>query len=526
MLGNVIKEDRIGQGILGGRSKISDGIVVRVGLIGAENKEVEVWSFSMCGSVRGLQVSGERPESQQETDLLLNPTPKNTSHHHDFNHGPNGYPHKPNKHICSIIPPNLLHDILERNNTSQETRAAVQKTYDHCSKLLSKRKAHCHQDQVSGARQGLAASGASSSSSTPEDQARAQHNIQATQNIHSLRSAADTSSTTGASTSAAAGTPAPDAEDGLFRKIYSSQKTDKLRKKLLYTEGGDVKVLEADVSAKEVLEYFGKTFEFYKEVFGRDGIDDANLKMIGSLHFDDDPGPPGMDNAFWDGDEMAFGDGDGEIFGSFTKNIDVIGHELTHGVVQFTANLKYEIQSGALNESMADVFGTMIKQYFYPSGKQLAADADWLIGEGIFLPAITNAKALRSMKAPGTAYNNPKVGKDRQPSTMAGYAKLPNTDAGDYGGVHINSGIPNHAFYLASVALGGYSWEKAGKVWYAALCDEKLKGIDTGTAFKVFADLTVEYAKSLFDADTEEKIKKAWVDVGVLEAAKEPKDEV
>lgn len=128
---------------------------------------------------------------------------------------------------------------------------------------------------------------------------------------------------------------------------------------------------------------------------------------------------------------MAFGDGDGEIFGSFTKNIDVIGHELTHGVVQFTANLEYEIQSGALNESMADVFGTMIKQYFHPSGKQLATDADWLIGEGIFLPAITNAAALRSMKAPGTAYNNPKVGKDRQPATMAGYVSSPNTDAGD-----------------------------------------------------------------------------------------------
>jgi len=402
-------------------------------------------------------------------------------------------PHKPCKHFCSIIPPNLLLDILESNNTSQETRAAVQKTYDHCGKLLAKRKTHCHGGHSggagAGARQGLTASASGGTSTTP----------------------------------------APDAEDGLFRKIYTSQKTAKLRKKLLYSEGGDLTTLEADESAKEVLEYFGKTFEFYKEVFERDGIDGENLQMIGSLHYDDIPGPPGMDNAFWDGDEMAFGDGDGEIFGSFTKNIDVIGHELTHGVVQFTANLEYEIQSGALNESMADVFGTMIKQYFHPDGKQLASDADWLIGEGIFLPAVTNAKALRSMKAPGTAYNNPKVGKDRQPATMAGYVESPNTDAGDWGGVHINSGIPNHAFYLASVALGGYSWEKAGMIWYKALLDEKLVGIDTGTAFKVFADLTVGYAKSLFDADVEAKVKKAWTDVGVLqasEAPKEPKDEV
>lgn len=391
--------------------------------------------------------------------------------------------HKSCKHFCSIIPPSLLLDILESNNTSQETRAAVQKTYDHCGKLLAKRKTHCH---GGGARQGLTASSGGTSG-----------------------------------TSAAA---APDAEDGLFRKIYNSQKTAKLRKKLIYSEGGDLSTLEADQSAKEVWDYFGKTYEFYKEVFERDGIDDKNLKMIGSLHYDDIPGPPGMDNAFWDGDEMAFGDGDGEIFGSFTKNIDVIGHELTHGVVQFTANLEYEIQSGALNESMADVFGTMIKQYFHPDGKQLATDADWLIGEGIFLPAITNAKALRSMKAPGTAYNNPKVGKDRQPATMAGYVKSPNTDAGDWGGVHINSGIPNHAFYLASVALGGYSWEKAGKVWYAALLDKSMVGIDTSTAFKVFADLTVGYAKSLFDADVEAAVKKAWTDVGVLEAADEPKE--
>ncbi|CZT43529.1 related to Protease PrtS [Rhynchosporium secalis] len=452
--------------------------------------------------------------------------------------------HTPRKHICSIIPPSLLLDILEGNNTSQETRAAVQKTYDHCGKLLAKRKSNSHQGHQGASNHNLTASGgqshrphghsiipsyvfsdiASSSSASPSEQEQAESNIQSTQRIHSLRTATDTNTNTGpaANTSNGAKEKAPNAEDGLIRKIYSSQKTAKLRKKLLYTEGGDVKDLETDTGAQEVLDYFGKTFEFYKEVLGRNGIDDKDLQMIGSLHYDDVPGPPGMDNAFWDGDEMAFGDGDGEIFGSFTKNIDVIGHELTHGVVQFTANLEYEIQSGALNESMADVFGTMIKQYFHPSGKQLASDADWLIGEGIFLPAITNAKALRSMKAPGTAYNNPKVGKDRQPATMDGYVKSANTDAGDWGGVHINSGIPNHAFYLASVAIGGYSWEKAGKVWYAALRDESLKGIDTGTAFKVFADLTVGYAKKLFDAEVEAAVKKAWVDVKVLTATKTP----
>ena len=147
-----------------------------------------------------------------------------------------------------------------------------------------------------------------------------------------------------------------------------------------------------------------------------------------------------------------------DYFPGFTKNIDVIGHELMHGITQHTAGLEYEFQSGALNESISDVFGSMIKQYYHPKGKQLATDADWLIGEGIFLSTLTGAKALRSMKAPGTAYDNPKIGKDRQPADMDAYKKLPNTSSGDWGGVHTNSGIPNHAFYLAATKLGGYSW--------------------------------------------------------------------
>jgi Zn-dependent metalloprotease len=135
------------------------------------------------------------------------------------------------------------------------------------------------------------------------------------------------------------------------------------------------------------------------------------------------------------------------------------------------------------------------------------------------LPSITGAMALRSMKAPGTAYNNPKIGKDRQPADMDGYVKMRNTEAGDNGGVHINSGIPNRAFYLASVGFGGYSWEKAGKVWYAALTDDKLQGIDSSTAFTVFADLTTQHAKDLYDAEGEAVVKKAWTDVKVYKAA-------
>ncbi|EHK96529.1 putative protease prtS [Glarea lozoyensis 74030] len=377
------------------------------------------------------------------------------------------------KHVCCIIPPPLLKEILDNGNPSEPTRIALEKTYHHSCKLTANRKIrNAAIAKPAGKVQGLAAG------------------------------------------------VAPTPTEVIHRVIYDSKKTPKLRKTLIVDEAKGSTTTLTDADAKNVYDYFGKTYQFYEEVFQRTSIDDDNLKMIGSIHYDDQPGPPGMDNAFWDGDEMAFGDGDGEIFGSFTKNIDVIGHELTHGVVQYTANLAYEFQSGALNESMADVFGTMIKQYFGPKGKVLAADADWLIGEGIFLPAITGAKALRSMKAPGTAYNNPKVGKDSQPADMDGYMDLPNTDAGDSGGVHMNSGIPNRAFYLAATSLGGYSWEKAGKIWYESLKDESLIGVDTKAAFKVFADLTVKYAKSLFDADVEKKVKDAWVTVKVLTAEK------
>ena len=111
--------------------------------------------------------------------------------------------------------------------------------------------------------------------------------------------------------------PAPEPVKKLVqREIYDSNKTNKQRKNLIFKEGGDTAAFKKDVNAKEVHEYFGNSFDFYAEVFGRNSIDDAGLPLIASIHFDDIPGPPGMDNAFWDGDEMAFGDGDGAIFGS------------------------------------------------------------------------------------------------------------------------------------------------------------------------------------------------------------------
>jgi Zn-dependent metalloprotease len=148
---------------------------------------------------------------------------------------------------------------------------------------------------------------------------------------------------------------------------------------------------------------------------------------------------------------------------------------------------------------------------------QDAVDADWLIGAGLFTAKV-NGVALRSMKAPGTAYDDPVLGKDPQPADMDGYVKLPADSQHDNGGVHTNSGIPNRAFYLAATSIGGRSWEGAGLVWYDVVTGSEItKDID----FARFAALTVDAATARFGAGSTEAtaIQDAWQAVKVLKAA-------
>jgi Zn-dependent metalloprotease len=202
----------------------------------------------------------------------------------------------------------------------------------------------------------------------------------------------------------------------------------------------------------------------------------------------------GYDNAFWNGQQMVYGDGDEDLppaqrlFNRFTISIDIIGHELTHGVTQYEAKLAYLNQPGALNESMSDVFGVLVKQYQLG---QTAAQADWLVGQGLFTSNV-NGVALRSMKAPGTAYDDPVLGKDPQPAHMRDYVNT----IEDNGGVHINSGIPNHAFYVTATEIGGNAWEKAGRVWYVTLRDK----LSITSNFQAAANLTYQTAGELFGA--------------------------
>ncbi|HEY0693688.1 MAG TPA: M4 family metallopeptidase [Kribbella sp.] len=256
-----------------------------------------------------------------------------------------------------------------------------------------------------------------------------------------------------------------------------------------------------DAVVNEAYDGTGATWKMYKECFGRDSVDNAGLPLISSVHYDRD-----YANAFWDGSQMVFGDGDGAIFKGFTTSIDVSGHELTHGVTQHTANLTYEGQSGALNESISDVFGSLAKQHHLG---QTAAEADWVIGADLFQPGV-NGIGLRSMKAPGTAYDDPRLGKDPQPAHMDDFV----TTTEDSGGVHINSGIPNRAFYLAAIELGGNAYGDPGKIWYQALTSGQL---NANATFADFAQATRDAATALYGANSGQlaAVTKAWQQVGV-----------
>ena len=294
-----------------------------------------------------------------------------------------------------------------------------------------------------------------------------------------------------------------EAAGGLDRIIYSADNGGTLPGRQVRTEGGPP---TGDPAADEAYDGAGATYALFSEVFNRDSIDGAGLRLDSTVHF-----RVGYDNAFWNGLQMVYGDGDEDLpvtqrlFNRFTIAVDIIGHELGHGVTQHTANLIYQGQSGALNESMSDVFGSLVKQRLLGHG---AADADWIIGAGLFTANVSGV-GIRSMKEPGTAYNDPVLGKDPQPGHMRDYVQTP----ADNGGVHINSGIPNRAFYVTAFNLGGFAWEKAGQIWYLTLKDKLSESANFATA----ANKTYEAARDLFGEGSLEQqaVRAGWAEVGI-----------
>ncbi len=285
--------------------------------------------------------------------------------------------------------------------------------------------------------------------------------------------------------------------DKLYRSIYNAENAENLPGKLVRGEGAKRK---GGVSVNEAYDYSGNTYDFFTNIFERRSIDNKGMKLDSTVHYGEN-----YNNAFWNGNQMVYGDGDGEMFNRFTISLDVIGHELAHGITQYEAALEYYGQPGALNESFSDVLGSLVKQYVM---KQDADKADWLIGAGLFKKKVKGA-ALRSMKEPGSAYDDPVIGKDPQPGHMKDFVKT----TSDNGGVHINSGIPNRAFYLTAIKLGGKAWEKAGMIWYVTLRDR----LRENATFQDAAKLTYSVAGNLFGKGSPEQnaVANGWSGVGL-----------
>ena len=286
------------------------------------------------------------------------------------------------------------------------------------------------------------------------------------------------------------------------RLVYDSQQTDRLPGNLVRSEG-QAKV--SDAAVNEAYDFSGDTYDFYETLFKRNSLDDKGMSLISSVHVAEvdwlGQFVP-MSNAFWNGQQMAYGDGDGKIFQRFTRALDVVGHELTHGVQSFTSNLTYSGQSGALNEHFSDVFGILVRQW---KNGETALKASWVIGAEVMILTPTR-RGIRDMEHPGTAFvNDPDIGTDPQPAHMS---KL-YTGPGDRGGVHINSGIPNRAFVLTAKALEGNAWDVAGRIWF-----ETLLQLSTSSQFLDCAKLTVQVAGA-HGAAAKTAVQAAWKQVGI-----------
>ena len=281
------------------------------------------------------------------------------------------------------------------------------------------------------------------------------------------------------------------------RRVYDAEKGRRLPGRLVREDGAPKC---GDGAADEAYDGAGITCAFLRYILGRYSIDGRGMRVDSTVHYG-----TGYANAMWNGRQMVYGDGDGRLFRRFTASLDVIAHELLHGVTQHVVGLDYAGEAGALNEHLSDVFGVLVRQY---AEKKPAAKADWLVGADLFTRRV-HGQAVRSMKAPGTAYDDPVLGRDPQPSHMRDYVRT----EFDNGGVHINSGIPNHAFYRAALEIGGNAWEAAGKIWYRAMATR----LRHDASFADFAAATRLVAGEAYGRESAEHdaVISAWDAVGI-----------
>ncbi|WP_404450974.1 M4 family metallopeptidase [Virgibacillus necropolis] len=247
------------------------------------------------------------------------------------------------------------------------------------------------------------------------------------------------------------------------------------------TDTGNTFFSEQQKAAVDAHFYAGEVFDYYYNTFGRVSYDNQGADIVSTVHYGNN-----YNNAAWTGNQMIYGDGDGTTFTYLSGANDVVAHELTHAVTDTTAGLVYQSQSGALNESFSDVFG-----FFVDS-------EDWLMGEDVYTP-YRSGDALRSMSNPNV-YN--------QPDHMNEYRDLPVTREGDWGGVHINSGIPNKAAYYTINSLG---ISKTEQIYYRALTVYLTPNSDFSYARAALEQSAID----LYGGSAANAVSEAWNNVGV-----------
>ena len=283
----------------------------------------------------------------------------------------------------------------------------------------------------------------------------------------------------------------------LHREIYDAENHTVLPGKLVRSEGQPP---TNDPVVTQVYDNIETVYKFFLDSFGRN-IGDTGGIVRATVHYDQN-----YDNAFWDGSRLVFGDGDGVLFKTHSfASLSTVTRELSEPVIASSTGLAYHGESGALITHLSDVFSALVEQWHQ---NQTVDKASWLIGSDLLAQGVKGV-ALRSMKAPGTAYDDPRLGKDPQPDHMNKFVKT--TD--DNGGVHINSGIPNRAFYEVAKAIGGHAWEHAGTIWYISMTQR----LQPNSTFKDFARATYEVAGQLYGSGSpeQEAVRKGWQVVGI-----------
>jgi hypothetical protein len=281
------------------------------------------------------------------------------------------------------------------------------------------------------------------------------------------------------------------------RTIYDASSKRELRGRVVRGEDDPP---SGDAAVDATYEALGAFYSFFWQVYARNSIDDAGGPLSATVHYG-----VGYDSVAWNGETLIVGDGS-RLFVGLTS-VDIVATEMTKGIITHDAGLQYWEQTGALVHSIATVFGVLVKQHV---AGHTAEQADWLLGDRIWSPELGSG-ALANLAEPGTAYDHPTIGKDPQPRHFDDYVET----SEDNGGVHTNAGIPNHAFYLAATRLGGYAWERAGRIWYEALRSARLR---QNAHFDQFAHVTLETSAALYGEHSEEQaaVCGAWEGVGVL----------